>query len=272
MSLTGSASSPPKTYNRPGFLYERIESEFAMQYTISARGKLAAAPIQRFIERNYSHIPPEQIDSFFGFTEHSTLYGGRLFAGTELSRYDVRSLYRMNINVRLPLTNHHATREEYEENLPFLENYHRPGNSLIITNDELAGWIRADFPDYKLEASVIKNINTLKKVEQAFEIYDTVILPMASNDDEELLLSIENKKHITLFANAGCAYTCPSKICYPSISKANKTGDHKLFQCSRKLKERNTIGMYDFDLDYLQSLGFERFKLLRPRQGDMTGF
>jgi hypothetical protein len=30
--------------------------------------------------------------------------------------------------------------------------------------------------------------------------------------------------------------------------------------------------MYDFDLDYLQSLGFERFKLLRPRQGNMTGF
>lgn len=39
-----------------------------------------------------------------------------------------------------------------------------------------------------------------------------------------------------------------------------------------KLKERNTIGMYDFDLDYLQPLGFERFKLLRPRQGNQTGF
>ena len=243
-----------------------------MQYTISARGKQAALPIQRFIERNYSNIPLEEIDSFFGFTEASTLYGGRFFHSTELSRYDVRSLYRLDINVRLPLTNHHATREEYEENLPFLEKYHRPGNSLIITNDELAGWIRADFPDYRLEASVIKNINTLKKVGAAFEIYDTVILPMASNDDEALLLSIENKKDVTLFANAGCAYTCPSKICYPSISKANKCGDNSLFQCSQQLKERNTIGMYDFDLDHLRSLGFARFKLLRPRQGNMTGF
>ena len=243
-----------------------------MQFTVSARGKAAAVPIQQFIRKNYSDLPLEQIDSFFGFTEASTLYGGRFFHNTELSRYDVRSLYKMNINVRLPLTNHFVTPEEYEENLPFLEKYHRPGNSLIITNDELAGWVRADFPDYKLEASVIKNINNLRKVEAAFEIYDTVILPMASNDDEALLKSIDNKKNVTLFANAGCAYTCPSKICYVSISKANKANDNSLFQCSQKLKERNTIGMYDFDLDHLQDLGFERFKLLRPRQGNMTGF
>jgi hypothetical protein len=243
-----------------------------MQFTVSARGKAAAMSIQKFIKNNYSDLPLEQIDSFFGFTEASTLYGGRFFHSTELSRYDVRSLYKMNINVRLPLTNHIATPEEYEENQPFLEKYHRPGNSLIITNDELAGWIRADFPGYRLEASVIKNINTLSKVEAAFKIYDTVILPMTSNDDEELLNSIDNKKNITLFANAGCAYTCPSKICYPSISKANKTGDNSLFRCSQKLKERNTIGMYDFDLDHLQDLGFERFKLLRPRKTNMTGY
>lgn len=243
-----------------------------MQFTVSARGKPASVPIQLFIRRHYDTLPVEQIDSFFGFTEATTLYGGRFFAGTELSRYDIRSLYRMGINLRLPLTNHTATPEEYEENREFLEKYHRPGNSLIITNDELAGWVRADFPDYKLEASVIKNINNLRKVDEAFERYDTVILPMASNDDEAFLQAIDNKKHVTLFANAGCAYTCPAKICYPSISKANKTGDSSLFQCSQKLKERNTIGMYDFDLDRLQSLGFERFKLLRPRKGKLTGF
>lgn len=247
-------------------------NNFVMQYTVSARGKPSAQPIQQFIKRNYSDIPLEQIDSFFGFTEVSTLYGGRIFGTTELSRYDVRSLYKMNINVRLPLTNHYATPEEYEENREFLERYHRTGNSLIITNDELAGWLRSDFPEYKLEASVIKNINTLKKVDEAFRIYDTVILPMSSNDDEDLLKAIDNKKDITLFANAGCAYTCPSKICYPSISKANKTGDKGLFQCSQKIKERNTIGMYDFDLDHLRELGFERFKLLRPRSGNQTGY
>lgn len=243
-----------------------------MQYTVSARGKSAAQPIQQFIKLNYSDIPVEEINSFFGFTEACTLYGGRFFGGTELSRYDIRSMYKMDINLRLPLTNHHASPEEYEEYRPFLEKYHRPGNSLIITNDELAGWIRTDFPEYRLEASVIKNIDNLKKVDAAFKIYDTVILPMASNNDEEFLKSLDRKEDITLFANAGCALTCPSKICYPSISKANKVGDKDLFQCSQKLKERNTIGMFDFDLEKLRSMGFERFKLLRPRKGNMTGF
>jgi collagenase-like PrtC family protease len=243
-----------------------------MQFTISARGKQAAQPIQQFIKANYAEIPLEEIDSFFGFTEASTLYGGRYFNSSELSRYDVRSLYSMNINLRLPLTNHYASREEYKENLPFLRKYYRPGNSLIITNDDLAAWVREDFPDYKIEASVIKNINSVKKVDEAFKLYDTVILPMSANDDEDFLMSIERKEDITLFANGGCALTCPSKICYPSISRANKNQDHSLFRCSQKLKDRNLVGMYDFDLDHLQSLGFSRFKLLRSRRGNMTGF
>ncbi len=243
-----------------------------MQFTISARGKLAGQPIQQFIKTNFEKIPIEQIDSFFGFTTHSPLYGGRIWHYTELSEYDVRSMYKLGINLRLPLTNHFVTRDEYDESMPFLEKYYRPGNSIIITNDELATWIRQDFPDYRLEASVIKNIKSLKKIDQAMQIYDTVILPMSCNNDEKFLRSIEDKSNITLFANAGCALTCNWKICYSSISKANKAGDPSLFRCSQKLKERDQLGMLDFDLDYLKSLGFERFKLLRARKGDMTGF
>lgn len=242
-----------------------------MEYTISARGKNAALPIQQFIKRNFSNIPIAEIDSFFGFTTHTSLYGGRIWKATEISEYDIRSMYKMDINLRLPLTNHHVSREEYEEILPFLQKYYRPGNSIIITNDDLARWIKADFPDYRLEASVIKNIKSLKKIEEAEQLYDTVILPMSCNNDEEFLLSIKNKQIITLFANAGCALTCPAKICYPSISKANKTGDASLFQCSQELKYRDLLGMLDFDLEHLRELGFERFKLLRSRAGGVTG-
>jgi len=243
-----------------------------MQYTISARSKQPALSIQQFIKKNFSNIPVEQIDSFFGFTTFTTLYGGRIWVERELSEYDIRSMYKMGINLRLPLTNHEASPEEYEENIPFLEKYYRPGNSIIITNDDLAGWIRADFPDYRLEASVIKNIKSLKKIEKAAKIYDTVILPMSCNEDEPFLKSIEDKSIITLFANAGCALTCPAKMCYPSISKANKEQDRSLFQCSQKLKYRDLLGMLDFDLEYLQSLGFERFKLLRSKPDGVTGF
>jgi collagenase-like PrtC family protease len=243
-----------------------------VQFTISARGKPAAAPIHKFIKDSFSDIPIEQIESFFGFTEPCTLYGGRVFNGAELSRYDLRSLYKLGINLRIPLTNHYATEAEYTSCLPFLEKHYRPRNSVIITNDNLANWIRADFPAYRVEASVIKNINTLAKVEKAYKIYDTVILPLESNKDEEFLLSIPEKERVMLFANAGCAMTCPSKICYTSVSKVNKDGDISLWQCSQSLKPRDMIGMLDFDLEYLQDLGFHRFKLLRSRPGRMTGF
>jgi hypothetical protein len=243
-----------------------------MKFTISARGKPSALPIQQLIKRNFSHIPTDQIESFFGFTEPCTLYGGRVFTSTELSRYDLLSLYKMGINLRMPLTNHYATTEEYEQCLPFLEKHYRPGNSVIITNDKLAGWIKSDFPDYRVEASVIKNINSLRKVEKAYQLYDTVILPMEANEDEKFLLSIPEKDRIMLFANGGCAMTCPSKICYPSVSKVNKNGDLSLWRCSRTIKPRDILGMLDFDLDYLQGLGFQRFKLLRSKPGQLTGF
>ncbi len=243
-----------------------------MEFTISARSKPAAQPIQQLIKKNFSQIPIDQIESFFGFTEPCTLYGGRVFGQTELSRYDLRSMYKMNINYRIPLTNHYATEDEYKACLPFLEKHYRPGNSVIITNDDLAKWIRADFPDYRVEASVIKNINTLPKVMQAYELYDTVILPMDANEDEEFLQSIPEKERIKLFANAGCAMTCPAKICYTSVSKANKEGDKSLWKCSQSIKPRDILGMMDFDLDHLQDLGFHRFKLLRSRPGQLTGF
>lgn len=247
-----------------------------MQFTISARDKRADQSIHQFIKQHFSDIPLEQIESFFGFTTYSSLYGGRLWDshsvnGAELSRYDIRSMYKMNIGLRLPLTNHYASLDEYKENISFLKQYYRPGNAVIVTNDKLAKWIRSDFPDYHLEASVIKNINSLKKIEKAVKIYDTVVLPMSCNEDEAFLKSIEDKSIIRLFANAGCALTCPSKICYPSISKANKVKDRTLFRCSRQLKDRELLGMIDFDLNHLQSLGFHRYKLLRARDGGGTG-
>ena len=69
----------------------------SMQFTISACGKRSAVPIQMFIKRHFSHIPLEQIESFFGFTEASTLYGGRNFAGPEIGAYDLCAMYKMNI-------------------------------------------------------------------------------------------------------------------------------------------------------------------------------
>jgi len=235
-----------------------------MIFTISARSKPDGVSIIDFLKTSYSNIPLSSIDSVFGFVEKSTLYGGRPFYEPELTQDDVALLKQNKIGLRIPFTNHHASRDEYEQHQSMLDKYHIKGNSVILTNDDLAKWIREDFPKYRIEASVIKNINTHKKINQAFELYDTVVLPMKINNDHDFLKKVKNKKHVTLFANAGCALTCPSKLCYPSISKANKFNGGEIL-CSQSMKYREMHGMIDFELEKLVALGFTRFKVLRSR-------
>lgn len=240
-------------------------------YTVSMRGKHESFPIGEYLECFFSDTPIKQIDSVFGFVEKCSLYGGRQFKEPQLSDDDIAWLQLHGIGFRIPLTNHFVDRAEYDQYRWLLEKYHHPLNSVIATNDDLAAWIRQDFPQYTLEASVIKNINTHDKLEKAWGYYDTVVLPMPCNDDIVFLQQIEQKERIRLFANAGCAYTCPSRICYRSFSEANKFSGAPL-KCSLPLKERDKKGMIDFDLAPLAALGFRQFKLLRGRPLGKTGF
>jgi len=240
-------------------------------YTVSARNKPRDLPVFAYLRNNYGNLRINEVDSLFGFVEKSTLYGGRGFTRRELSDRDVSQLNNAGIGIRIPMSNHYVERKEYRLNLWLLRKYHTPGNSIICTNDDLARWVREDFPDYRIDASVIKNIKSQKKIDEAMELYDSVVLPMPVNEDLEFLAAIKNKDKITLFANAGCALTCPSRICYPSISKINK-GWADEFQCSQPLKDRDLHGMVDFPLQPYVELGFHRFKLLRARPGSMTGF
>ncbi len=243
-----------------------------MAFTVSARGKDENQPILVFLGQHFGNIPINDVDSIFGFVEHTPLYGGRIFNHPELIDRDVRNMYAVGIGLRLPLSNLFVEREDYEASRALLEKYHRPGNAVIITSDDLAAWIRRDYPDYRIEASVIKNINSHDKIAQTLDSYDTVVLPMSINEQPEFLKKIKDKDRITLFANAGCALTCPSKLCYPSISKINRNHGEGEFKCSQDLKYRELRGMIDFDLDALRDMGFSRFKILRSRKGDMTGY
>ncbi len=241
-------------------------------FTVSARSKLPDVPMFRFLRRQFGDIPLGSIGSVFGFVEQTTLYGGRKFVGRELSDRDVAQLNNAEIGIRIPLTNHYATELEFEQTKPLLKKYHMAPNSVIVTNDDLAKWIRAEFPDYRIDASVIKNIDNPKKLQKALKIYDEIVLPMSSNEDSEFLESIEEKHRITLFANAGCAFTCPAKTCYVSVSKINKGDPNQKFRCSQSIKEREILGMIDFELQPLIDMGFSSFKLLRPAPGMKTGF
>ena len=183
-----------------------------MQFTISGREKSfdESESIASYITRVYRQIRLDQVESIFAFTERSTLYGGRPFFKPNILDKDIKSMYELGIGYRLPLTNHYVTREEYECNFCFLEKYHRDGNSVIIVNDDLAKWIKEDFPRYRVEASIIKNIKTHKRIDENLELYDTVVLPTSLNEQLEFLDKIEGKSRITLFAYAGCGVNCPA--------------------------------------------------------------
>ena len=240
-------------------------------FTVSARGKQRDYPVFAYLRENYGNLRINEIDSLFGFVEKSTLYGGRQFTDREFSDNDAQQLSSAGIGIRIPMSNHVVERKEYKFNLWLLRKYHVAGNSIICTNDDLARWIRDDFPNYRIDGSVIKNIKSHEKIEAAMKLYDSVVLPMPVNEDLEFLAEIENKDKITLFANAGCALTCPSRMCYPSISKLNK-GRGGQFQCSQPIKDRDFLGMVDFPLKPYTDLGFHRFKLLRARPSSMTGY
>jgi len=240
-------------------------------FTVSARGKPVDQSVFAYLRQNYANLPLGEIDSLFGFVERSTLYGGRRFADRELSDMDVEQLNAAGIGIRIPMSNHNAEKREYKLSNWLLRKYHRSCNSIICTNDDLAQWIREDFPEYRIDASVIKNLKSHEKIAKAMELYDSVVLPMPVNENLEFLAEIKDKDKITLFANAGCALTCPSRMCYASISKINK-GKGGEFKCSRPIKDRDLYGMVDFPLQPFVELGFHRFKLLRARPNNMTGF
>ena len=242
-------------------------------FTVSVRRKYPDQNVADFLEINYPNLPLANIDSVFGFVEQSTLYGGRNFVEPELVDEDIQCLYGHQIGLRLPLTNKFVSRAEYEQNIPLLEKYHRKGNAVIIYKDDLARWIRRDFPLYHIEGSVIKALDNHEKINRALDLYDSVVLPASLNDDAQFLETISLKSAITLFANAGCAYNCPAKICYTYLSRVNKyNGQDAGLDCSKTIAERDVLGMVDFDLRRLATLGFSRFKLLRGNPTIQTAY
>lgn len=259
-----------------------------IRFTISARGKKEDLPVDKYLSQNFPNIPFAKIDSVFGFVEPSALYSGRPFLNRQLSDADYKILQKNGIGLRLPLTNHYCSREEYSKTKTILDKYHKKGNSIICTNRDLAQWLRRDYPEYKLEASILLNLDTKEKIDSALDLFDTVVLPMNLNNKPDFLKELDHKDRITLFGNAGCALTCPERICYEYVSRKNKKlatkskiGRYIYFfyhicinhkWCQHRIKPRKMHGVKDFDLDFLISLGYSRFKILRENKELQTGY
>jgi hypothetical protein len=228
-------------------------------FTVSCRGKGLEDPMSSWLEQYSIYSKYGNITSVFGFLDPTPLYGGREFTSPEISEEDIEYLYKNNITISIPLTNHRGSLEEYIGTKPLLQKLHKKGNKVICVNDTIAKWVRQDFPLYSLEASVIKNTHP-SGVKKVLEGYDTVVLPAKYSTEYKELSTLSDKGRITLFGVAGCAYNCPSKICYPSISVMNKgVGE---FKCSKDIKNRDTIDIIYFNLNRLALLGYRNFKLV----------
>jgi len=237
-----------------------------INYSVSGRKKNPDISIQDFLNLEYMDLDKDKVSTVFGFVEKSSLYGGRIFEQPELSNADVEQLYRLNIGLKLPLTNHYITEAEYQNNFDFLKKYHRKGNSIALVNDDLARWIKRDFPKYELEASVIKNIHTQTTINKYLELYDIIVLPMDLYNNLENLQTLEPKNKLRFFGQSACAYNCPAKICYKTISKINKLNVGEgadLFKCSKSIKQRDIMGFQEFDINLLIKMGFTNFKMIR---------
>ena len=214
----------------------------------------------------------KDIDYAFGQVEDfTTLWGGRIYDGINLTRIDIYWLYDNGIGLKLPLTNKFISDKQYKESKPFLKQYHRKGNAIITTTDELAKHIKNDFPDYQIEASCIQDIVTAEKLKKKISlgVYDTIVLPIHMNDDVKFLKSIKEKEKIRLFLNVECSYTCPKKVCYGTTSKIN-VGERNRMTCSfwdlglerTFYKDHIDWNNFYFDKSKFDKIGFTKYKLL----------
>jgi len=93
-----------------------------------------------------------------------------------MSDANIRELYDQNIGLKLCLTNHFMTREDIENSRDFLRRYHRDGNAIVTLSDELATFVKHNFPKYAVDLSMISEL-PLDQIDRALELCDNVTLP-----------------------------------------------------------------------------------------------
>ena len=239
-----------------------------LDYTVSARDKTGyGVDNHKILPYLKTHFSPylNDITSVFGFLEYCPLYGGRQWIQPQITEDDVSVLYNMNIGIRIPLTNLYVTRELYEQSKEFLAKYHRKGNSVIVVVDQLAKWIKEDFPLYEIENSIIRPniIETIEDLDDALKIYDVVVLHGKNYTNMEFMNSIKDKSRVRLFHIMGCGYNCPARICYVGYSRINLKPDKKIAKwCSIRDIPRPNLGTIRFDTNKLIEMGFHKWKII----------
>lgn len=231
---------------------------------VSARRKPNDITMLQYIVQEYPFLKLNQIESVFGFAEANPMYGGKLWRAVEVTSDDLTWMYDNGIGYRIPLTNLRTTEQDYEENRPFLEKYHRKGNSIITVHDWMADRIHDDYPNYTVEASVIKNAKTYDEIADALTHFDTIVPGQVCHEDIELLKLLPEKNRIRLFMQIGCALYCETHICYTAYSRYNRNESTPLLCATNLEKDAPRHRITHFDLLSFLDLGFTKFKAHKP--------
>jgi chorismate mutase-like protein len=261
-------AAPPVPDNRPMRPYALADRDDVLG-SVTNRLHATGTSMRRFLESQYGFMPLSHIKDTFGFVEEfTTLYGGRVYSPQRvLSHRDVAELYDLGIGVKLCLQNHFITLEDCVANRGFLARYHRKGNVVICASDVLARFVKEEFPDYVVEASIIKEVHDPAAIAACLEVFDLFTLPPAANDNLDLLAALPDKDRIILFGNARCLYTCKVRNCYRINSVLTKRVVEPEFGTLESGCSPNAPRQFEytlFDLERFHQMGFRRFKWIIP--------
>lgn len=243
----------------------------ALRFSVSSRAIRPDLDLPVYLKVFFKYLHLGQIKSVFGSTVFgSLLYGGRPYEASEsLTDAHLQTMQMLGLNLTLTLTNHFFDETVYQHSFGFLEKLHRPGTTINVVADSLARRLRKDFPDFTLNASIIKNLNTHNKISQALSLYDSVVVPMDKNNDDDFLEGLPQKNRLILFGNAACAYNCPARTCYLGFSQEIQSKPITSCCSGRKIL-RPYLGVVYFDLEEFFLLGFTHFKLIPDKSQQFT--
>ena len=79
--------------------------------------------------------------------------GGRINREVFYNEAVMEYYYSRNVSIALTMSNHNIDLTDPVGN-HLLEKFHKPGNALIIVNDDLRKYVRENYPDYDLIHSI----------------------------------------------------------------------------------------------------------------------
>lgn len=220
------------------------------------------------------------IHSCYGNFQFCTWDGGRSFTShrhtfKEEMEEIVKFYNSYNIAVRYVFTNSLIPEENFHsrfENL-MLSIGHNGLNEIVINNDKLEEYIRANYPNYHFISSTTKRLDNIESAKEELDkSYDYICLDYDLNSNKEFLesLSKEQLSHIELLCNAICEPNCSlRKIHYLENSKYSLNyGKFYQLDCpvchsinsNYTITNKNTITWKNI-VQYYYPFGIDQFKI-----------